>query len=400
MDNTVIDMDKITNETKAKLRDFNEQEAYFQLCEIFAFAQSTGNFARFQQDLNEWKKRYPIDLFSDDLKYKIKYMLSKEFLETVLKGFLAFEALSKKDPSKGLEKLRKIFEKAEVHKDEKKLDKDLNTLYKEYPLKYLKEKYPHVVPKLVSESNRNRVLGIDDIDLSNGDVIPLEFQKNISLISKDAFYDFSNIVQANSGDVEALFDWICKYKQYINGFDPSVKQSIVSTLMNRFGGELSPTDFRIPEMETNANGLLSRDEYISMGSIKKASVLQFLGILSSNNELTHDDIYKLGVIEQNNEKANIIKDSTIDYDLFCFMENKLEDELEFDEENALYLSSKPNNSTGGGTSVSLSKQDKEEKEPVQRTPFNIAHTSKKKENEKTKNTKIDFQRQIDDDYER
>lgn len=400
MDNTVIDMDKITNETKAKLRDFNEQEAYFQLCEIFAFAQSTGNFARFQQDLNEWKKRYPIDLFSDDLKYKIKYMLSKEFLETVLKGFLAFEALSKKDPSKGLEKLRKIFEKAEVHKDEKKLDKDLNTLYKEYPLKYLKEKYPHVVPKLVSESNRNRVLGIDDIDLSNGDVIPLELQKNISLISKDAFYDFSNIVQANSGDVEALFDWICKYKQYINGFDPSVKQSIVSTLMNRFGGELSPTDFRIPEMENNANGLLSRDEYVSMGSIKKASVLQFLGILSSNNELTHDDIYKLGVIEQNNEKANIIKDSTIDYDLFCFMENKLEDELEFDEENALYLSSKPNTSTGGGTSASLAKQDKEEKEPVQRTPFNVAHTSKKKENEKTKNTKIGFQRQIDDDYER
>lgn len=400
MDTTVIDMDKITNETKAKLRDFNEQEAYFQLCEIFAFAQSTGNFAKFQQDLNEWKKRYPIDLFSDDLKYKIKYMLSKEFLETVLKGFLAFEALSKKDPSKGLEKLRKIFEKAEVHKDEKKLDKDLNTLYKEYPLKYLKEKYPHVVPKLVSESNRNRVLGIDDIDLSNGDVIPLELQKNISLISKDAFYDFSNIVQANSGDVEALFDWICKYKQYINGFDPSVKQSIVSTLMNRFGGELSPTDFRIPEMETNANGLLSRDEYVSMGSIKKASVLQFLGILSSNNELTHDDIYKLGVIEQNNEKANIIKDSTIDYDLFCFMENKLEDELEFDEENALYLSSKPNNSNGGGTSASLSKQDKEEKEPVQRTPFNIAHTLKKKDNEKIKNRKIDFQRQIDDDYER
>ena len=82
------------------------------------------------------------------------------------------------------------------------------------------------------------------------------------------------------------------------------------------------------------------------------------------------------------------------------MENKLEDELEFDEENAMYLSSKPNSSTGGGTSTSLSKQDKEEKEPVQRTPFNIAHTSKKKDNEKIKTRKIDFQSQIDDDYDR
>ena len=55
MDTTVIDMDKITNETKAKLRDFNEQEAYFQLCEIFAFAQSTGNFLNFSKTLMNGK---------------------------------------------------------------------------------------------------------------------------------------------------------------------------------------------------------------------------------------------------------------------------------------------------------------------------------------------------------
>ena len=61
MANDVVD---ITDEVKEKLRDFDEQEAYFLLCEIFSYAQATKDYAKFQIDLNEWKKRYPIDLFS------------------------------------------------------------------------------------------------------------------------------------------------------------------------------------------------------------------------------------------------------------------------------------------------------------------------------------------------
>ena len=103
MSDSVVEIDKLTDEAKNKLRDFDELEAYFLLCEIFSNAQTTKDYARFQSDLAEWKKRYPIDLFSDELKRKIKYMLSKEFIETVLKDFAVFEALSKKDPAKGLE---------------------------------------------------------------------------------------------------------------------------------------------------------------------------------------------------------------------------------------------------------------------------------------------------------
>ena len=133
MSDSVVEIDKLTDEAKNKLRDFDELEAYFLLCEIFSNAQTTKDYARFQSDLAEWKKRYPIDLFSDELKRKIKYMLSKEFIETVLKDFAVFEALSKKDPAKGLEKLRDVLDKAEKHKDPKQLDKDLENLYKEYP---------------------------------------------------------------------------------------------------------------------------------------------------------------------------------------------------------------------------------------------------------------------------
>ena len=158
MGNDVVDMEHISDDTKSKLRDFDEQEAYFMLCEIFANAQATKDYARFQSDLENWKKRFPIDLFSEDLKKKIKYMLSKEFLETILKDFIAFDELSKKDPSVGLEKLRKILDRAEKNKDKKQLDKDLDNLYKEYPLKFLKDKYPHLVPMLISKTHIDKIL--------------------------------------------------------------------------------------------------------------------------------------------------------------------------------------------------------------------------------------------------
>ena len=65
MGNDVVDMEHISDDTKSKLRDFDEQEAYFMLCEIFANAQATKDYARFQSDLENWKKRFPIDLFSE-----------------------------------------------------------------------------------------------------------------------------------------------------------------------------------------------------------------------------------------------------------------------------------------------------------------------------------------------
>ena len=49
------DVVNITDEVKEKLRDFDEQEAYFLLCEIFSYAQATKDYAKFQTDLAEWK---------------------------------------------------------------------------------------------------------------------------------------------------------------------------------------------------------------------------------------------------------------------------------------------------------------------------------------------------------
>lgn len=415
-DDIVPIKNEVTNDLTEKERDFDEQEAYFLLCQIFSYAQATKDYAKFQTDLNEWKKRFPVEQFSEAYKSKIKYMLSKEFLDTVLKNFIAFDELSKKDPAQGLEKLRKVLHKAEKHKNAKQLDKDLADLYKEFPLKFLKEKYPHIVSQLLSTSNRTRILekfdsslaskeldniiqhpesfkSVDDfketieeweklypisdfndkfkpdvkkklnntldhknleilfpvsteLDLSNGAVIPLELQEtvaNISLLSKDALYEFFNIVDKNKGDVEGLFKWICKYNRYINNFDSTIKTAIVDNLMSKYAYELPPvnTHYKIPKMDSGIDDLLSLSDYKSIDDTKKQVLLQVLGILSTGKELTTEDIYRISVIDSNAKKVEMIEKSKIEPKLNLFVEKFPEDKLI--PSDSVYLS-------GGSTS--------------------------------------------------
>lgn len=414
MADSVVEIDKITDETKKKLRDFDEEEAYFLLCEIFSYAQASKDYAKFQSDLNEWKKRYPIDLFSDALKAKIKYMLSKEFLDTILKGFIAFDELSKKDPATGLEKLRKILASAEKHKDAKRLDKDLNSLYDEYPLSFLKEKYPHVVSQLLSKSNRTKILekfdsslafkeltnivenpnqykdsedfkasisewqklyntsdfnnqfrpqveqtlkeALDDkkieelfpvaseLDLTQGEVIPIEFHdalQNISKVNKDALYDFFKIVDKNKNDVNGLFNWMCQYSKYINSFDLNTKNAIVTSLMGTYRNEMPPinTHYMIPAMESKPDEFLSLEDYTSIDQTKKDALIQLLGILSTGKEFTDEDSYQLNIINENVQKAKIITKAKIDSKLDLFIE-KFPEEL-LTPYDSIYLNPQP-----------------------------------------------------------
>lgn len=399
MNNDMVDLDALTDETKKKLRDFNEDDAYFLLCEIFSNAQATKDYAKFQFDLAEWKKRFPIELFSEEYARKIKYMLSNEFLEAVLKDFLVFQELSQKDPQVGLNKMRKIFDKAEKHKDAKVLDSDLDKLYKEYPLSFLKEKYPHIIKQLLSGSYREKILqkfneddalkelneivlnpgdykdeeeyvsaisewqrlfpiadfkndnkdtvqktleeGLDKkrleeffsvIDLSEGTAIPLEIEplrQDKSLIAKDALYDFFKIVDSNKGDIDSLFDWSCKYAKYINSFDENTKSAIVENLMSKYGYELPPigSHYAIPKMESGIDDELSLSEYSNITDTKRLSVLQLLGILSTGNNLTPEDIYRLNTINANVKKVDIIENAKIDENLNKFIDTYDEDKL-------------------------------------------------------------------------
>lgn len=416
MGNDVVDMEHISDDTKSKLRDFDEQEAYFMLCEIFANAQATKDYARFQSDLENWKKRFPIDLFSEDLKKKIKYMLSKEFLETILKDFIAFDELSKKDPSVGLEKLRKILDRAEKNKDKKQLDKDLDNLYKEYPLKFLKDKYPHLVPMLISKTHIDKILEkfdsadaykeltkitehpesfenaneyktaieeyeklyptcdfnndykslveklvaenledkkllelfpISELDLKDGEVISLDEKNNINLFEKNAINEFFNIANKDINNIDGLYAWTSKYSRYINTFTDGSKNAIVNTLSKRYYKELPTTsNFRVHSLNDVEENMSIEESMKNIENMKKDTVLQVLGILSDGNTLTDNDFDQ---IEVNNKQSKEIQVASVDFELFNFMESKLEDELTFDKETEFYLNPVSTSSSGGSS---------------------------------------------------
>lgn len=256
-----------------KESDFDEEEAYFELCEIIEMARQTGNYAKFQNDLNQWKKHYPIELFSDKYKSKIKYMLSEEFLDSILKNYLAFVKYSELDPNKQLDKFRKIFNKAEIHKDPKRLDSDLEAFYKEYPLKYLKEKFPHIVARLLSKSNREKVLEKFD--------------------SREAYEEFISVIYNTEG-FESLSD-------LENALKPLREKYPLNDFSNEYRSKL--------------------DVLLTESSLKK--------ILETSNELTTLDISDLDdgtVIALEGEKSlskssGIINQKTAYFELLEIMKN-------------------------------------------------------------------------------
>lgn len=380
--------------------DFDEEEAYYELCEIIATAQQTGDYVRFQNDLNQWKKHYPIESFSEEYKSKIKYMLSEEFLDSILKDYLIFERCSKMDPSKQLDKLRRIYSNAEKHKDAKRLDADLEAFYKNYPLKYLKEKFPHIMAKLNSSTFREKLLqkfdsrvaydefsnlidnakdfsSLDELedalkplrekypledfssdyrskledllnpnslkqlienngdltedlkidDLTSGTVISLDDSaQTISdggiLSQKTAYFELLKIMK-NPTNVNGVFDWAYTYMKYIGKFDDYHKGLILSVLLPYYKFP-KQKDYSIPIMKSKSNDHLSFDEYSSIDDIKKATVLQFLAIVSTDGVLSNNDMERLETVHSNSKKAEAVDMVSNSLDLFA-QKNKSEE---------------------------------------------------------------------------
>jgi len=388
-------VDKKTPETLEKLQekniDFDEEEAYYELCEIIAMARQTGDYVRFQNDLQEWKKFYPIESFSEKYKSKIKYLLSEQFLNSILKDYLIFVKCSQMDPSKQLDKLKKIYHRAEQHKDGKKLDSELKAFYQDYPLKYLKDKFPHIIAKLTSNSYREKVLqkfdsteaydefaklvydshhysSLEDLkvdlkplqekypledfspdyrqkievllqedflkqiieskessselnldDLASGTVIRLDDEEKTSssnytgiLNQKTAYFELLEIMK-NPNNVNGIFNWTYTYMKYIGKFDDYHKGLILSTLLPYYPFP-KQNHYHIPIMKSN--GHLSFDEYLSIHEIKKASIFQFLAIISTKGNLANIDMERLESIHTNSVKAEIITVISDELDVF------------------------------------------------------------------------------------
>lgn len=211
-----------------KLTQQEEQEAYFLLIQIFSNAQATQNQAQFEHDLSEWKKRFQIDLFSDEYKRKIKYMLSKEFLDTIIKNFSIYQEQAQMDYSKGLEKLHKIFNRAEKHKNAQQLDKDLDTFFSIYSKDIFKKNYPHIMARLLSTTYRTKVLEKFDSSLAYKELTTItEYPQDYT----DA-NDFKAAIEAWQ-KLYPIADFNDKYKS-------QVEQTLSTTLDERKLEELFP----------------------------------------------------------------------------------------------------------------------------------------------------------------
>ena len=107
---------------------FDEYRAYEELRMIFAIAIETQDFTNLEAAISAWKHKYPLDDFIDvEIIRKIKYILSQEYLSTLLDINLANRILSNKQKQeKALSSLKEIIETAEKTKDYKTAQKEIN----------------------------------------------------------------------------------------------------------------------------------------------------------------------------------------------------------------------------------------------------------------------------------
>lgn len=274
------------------------------------------------------KEKYP---------HVVSHLLSKSNRTRILEKF---------DSSLAFRDLTNIIQNPQSYENVSDFKSDIDEWKKLYSISDFNDKFKPEVEKLLTETldsrNLEKLFPIQtELDLSEGASICLDINenlKNISLVSKDALHEFFNIVDRNKNDVDSLFKWICKYNRYINDFDSSIKTTIVDNLMSTYAYELPPinTQYQISKIDSGVNDLLSLSDYENMDNTKKQVLLQVLGILSTGNELTNDDIYRLDIISSKSKKIEIIEKSKIEPKLNLFMEKFPEDKLIPSDE--LYLS--------------------------------------------------------------
>lgn len=140
--------------TDAKKQEpkFDEEQAYFELCQIFAEAIQTQNFTNIEARVSAWKEKYPIDEFlSPYIIAKIKRILSKEYLEYLLGNQLAAKILNNKQKQeKAFNELKEIIENAKKEQDFDKAQSQIAIWRKSHSIYSFDRAYRAKVCRLIS----------------------------------------------------------------------------------------------------------------------------------------------------------------------------------------------------------------------------------------------------------
>ena len=161
---------------KKEENQIDEERAYLELCQIIAEALETMDINLLQYRINEWKKKYPYEKFSKNLKAKIDFLLSQyytEIINQILKTIKERREKKKFDQGKAMVKLYKIIKETN---DLKELNKKVEAWKKEFPINDFMDMYKKRAKKYTSR----------------------KYLEENSFDTKKAFYDLHDTLNVNA----------------------------------------------------------------------------------------------------------------------------------------------------------------------------------------------------------
>lgn len=141
---------------------FDEAQAFFELLEIIQEAMESLDITAFEANVDLWQRTYPIEKFSPYFKSRIKYLLSKSYLRTILILPIEIKIQEEFKQDKAYSDLCVIVHRAKIHKDLSRLTQEIDKWKSGYPLDKFNTYYKPRIRRLINPDNFYKITGAFD----------------------------------------------------------------------------------------------------------------------------------------------------------------------------------------------------------------------------------------------
>lgn len=141
---------------------FDEAQAFFELLLIIQQAMESQDISAFESNVSHWQKNYPIEKFSPYFKSRIKYLLSKSYLRTILILPIEIKMQQEFKQDKAYSDLCIIVHRAKLHKDLSKLNNEINKWKSANPIDKFNTYYKPRINRLINPNNFYKITGAFD----------------------------------------------------------------------------------------------------------------------------------------------------------------------------------------------------------------------------------------------
>ena len=262
----------------------DEEKAYLELCQIIAEAIQTQDINLLQYRVNEWKRKYPYEKFSKNLKAKIDYLLNQyysELINSILKTIKEQKEKKEFNQHKALVKLYKIIKETN---DIKELTKKVDKWKKEYPIDSFLDMYKNRAKKFTSK----------------------KYLEENSFDTERAFYDLYHLLKVNATYQELQDKVNIWEKNYSIGEKYSEKDfKKHENEVKRFLDE--EYLYSIAKEEEKEDTLAKRETSISIQTasynalikvLEKGNMAKIVEWIYKNRNITFGDFYKEQIISK------------------------------------------------------------------------------------------------------